>query len=169
MSLLQQLCIIFHEWRVLGQSRRMLGQVEFLVTIYETNLLQDHTPCRTKCHIARKRKEVTEFPVNSLSCQTSEPENLTCCTMIDAEVSRVLKKAWNVLKWSRRIVKTKRARECMWVYYTTESSIGFVFLHSNTVPRTNNNVALLCQIFISFRKPSSTVLNSILNPFGKYW
>jgi hypothetical protein len=24
-------------------------------------------------------------------------------------------------------------------YYTTELSIGFVFLHSNTVPRTNNN------------------------------
>jgi hypothetical protein len=24
-------------------------------------------------------------------------------------------------------------------YYTTELSIGFVFLHSNSVPRTNNN------------------------------
>jgi hypothetical protein len=142
---------------------------EFLVTIHETNLLQDHTPCRTKCHIARKRKEVTEFPLNSLSRQTSEPENLACCTMIDTEVSRVLKKAWNVLKWSRRIVKTKRARECMWVYYTTEFSIGFVFLHSNTVPRTNNNVAFLCQIFICFRKPSSTVSNlnfQIFNNWG---
>jgi hypothetical protein len=52
-------------------------------------------------------------------------------------------------------------------YYTTELSIGFVFLHSNTVPRTNNNGRIFVNyLIIYFRKPSSTVFNLIFQNFN---
>jgi hypothetical protein len=82
--------------------------------------------------------------------------------MIDREVSRVLKKAWNVFKWSRRIVNVV-------AYYTTELWIGFVFLHSNTVPRTNNNGSFFVKyLFIYFSKPSSTVFHLIFQNFNNW-
>jgi hypothetical protein len=78
----------------------------------------------------------------------------------------------------------------MWGYYTTEFSIGFVFLHSNTVLRTNNNGHFfvkylfilenqvrqfqLCicsnnpRLVVSTINGFSQVESSIFNHFGKY-